>query len=130
MITKNFFRGLVVIDFLTWPALMVLYFFTDYLSNIDYLYDLTPTSFIDTDIGLILSVCVLVSYFFSYILLLSFIKIGRYIYLITLLSSIILEYSSGIYIAYGFPFLIEIIAGFTTGMILLLIFTSPIKDEF
>ena len=130
MITESLFKKFVWLDIALWPALFLAFYFQP--QTISNLYEVMETvpSFLDTGTGLAIGVINLILFFVSYFFLLKFMKLGKILYPLAFVTGLFLDYHSGIIISSNFLVILDTITSMLSGVIILLLFTSPIKDKF
>ncbi len=78
----------------------------------------------------ILSLILFFLYLLTLNLLYKFISYGKYLYLILVISGLLLNFFNGSVIYTSFGSVLDQIGGIVTGSILILLFYSPIKENF
>ena len=78
----------------------------------------------------ILSLILFFLYLLTLNLLYKFISYGKYLYLILVISGLLLNFFNGSVIYTSFGSVLDQIGGIVTGSILMLLFYSPIKENF
>ena len=78
----------------------------------------------------IVSISLFFLYLFTLNLLYRFISYGKLLYLLLIIAGLILNYFSGSVIYTAFSSLLDQIGGLISGAILILLYFSPIKDNF
>tara|TARA_A100001011_G_C14223305_1_gene805411 strand:+ start:339 stop:731 length:393 start_codon:yes stop_codon:yes gene_type:complete len=127
---ESLFKKILWADILCWPLLFAAFYFQpQYVSDL-YDYSESLPSFLNSGLELSLAIAGLVLYFFSYILLFRFNKLGRILYPLAFVFGIILDTQTSVVISSGIVVGLDHIQSMFGGVIIFSLFLSPIKDKF
>ena len=127
---EKIFKNLILIDF----AILILIVITSSYQTSDLS---EANKYLDKGIlsnfenfSRILSLILFFLYLLTLNLLYKFISYGKYLYLILVISGLLLNFFNGSVIYTSFGSVLDQIGGIVTGSILILLFYSPIKENF
>ena len=128
---EKIFKNLILLDLAIFILAMVsIFFIPEEIEKISDTLDYGLLSNINEMYILLAFAIIVIVYLISLILLYRFIRLGKNLYLLMFVISVILSLLTGPVIQTSFEYTINYLSGALGGAILILLYFSPIKDKF
>ena len=127
---EKIFKNLILIDFV---ILILIVISSSYqTSDLSEAYKYLDKGILSNfeNFSRILSLILFFLYLFTLNLLYRFISYGKYLYLLLVISGLLLNFFNGSVVYTSFGSVLDQIGGIATGSILILLYYSPIKENF